>query len=217
MQLFYSGAIQPGKAQPDPSQSLGGYISVSLIANGNLDNVFQDITQVMVKENQPDVRLLVLTNTTGNPVNNIVIYTNRGTYASYELAAVSPAFDSCNNPVFEKLFNGNSLPFQATLEPAEGSGEAITIASLANGSSIGIWIARILDLTQFTVLDGNSTLPFNQWNRNPYPWPNDTSIGCAGLSSLLGVTFDDNGNATLPAPPNGMPVFDTAQLVIGWS
>lgn len=217
MQLFYSGAIQAAKAQPDPSQSLGGYISVSPVANGNLDNVFQDITQKMVRENQPDVRLLVLTNTTGSPVNNINIYTNRSTYATYQLAAVAPATDSCGKPVFEKLFNGNSLPFQATLEPAEGSGEAIVIESLANNASIGIWIARFLDLTSLTILDGNTTLPFSQWNRNPYPFPNDTSIGCSGLSALLGITFDDNGNASLPAPPTGQPVYDTAQLVISWS
>lgn len=217
MVLFYSGAIQANKAQPDPSKSLGGYISASRIANGTVDNVFQDITQKMVKENQPDVRLLVLTNTTDNPVNNITIYTNRSTLATYQLAAVAPALDNCNNPVFEKILDGNSLPFQATLEPAEGIGEAIIIDSLANNASIGIWIARYLDLTQFTVLDGNMTLPFNQWNRNPYPFPGDTSIGCAGLSSLLGITFDDNQNAILPPPPNGMPVYDNAQLVISWT
>lgn len=159
----------------------------------------------------------MLKNTTPNTVTGITIFTNRSLFATYKLAAVSPAFDSCNNALFEKLLDGNSLPFQADLEPAEGSGEAITIASLASSAMIGIWVERDLDLTQFTILDGNETLPFNIWNRNTYPFPSDTSIGCAGLSALLGITYDGNGNAIIPPPPNSTITYDTAQLVINWT
>lgn len=158
MQLFYSGAYAPGKAQPESSKSIGGFISVSPIPNGSLNNIFPDITYDTVKKNLADVRLIVLTNETGSTITNINISTVRDTYSTFKIAAVASAIDNCQRQVFEKLFDSHSLPLQASLAIHE-SGNAIVITSMNAGVSIGVWIERDLDLSQFTSLDGNGSAP----------------------------------------------------------
>lgn len=200
MQLFYSGAFDNGRAQPDASLSLGGFISGSPIANSSIANIFPDITSNLVAKNLPDVRLIVLTNTTGVDVGGVTIYTNRGTYATLKIAAVAPAIDSCSRKVFEKILSGNSLPFQASLATHEGSGSAIAVGTILAGASIGIWIERDLDLTQFTSLDGLPTVaPFDPFNKQP-----DGS--CATLVAQLQAIQNPD-----------TPVYEQEQLVITWS
>lgn len=203
MQLFYSGAFAPGRAQPDPALSLGGNISATPLRNGADGSVFPAITSDQVANNYPDVRLLVLTNITGADVSAINIYTVRGTYATYKLAAVAPAINSCGDKVFEKILDGHSLPFQATLAAHEGSGQAIVISTIANGASIGLWIERDLDLTAFTQLDGAAGTPFDQFDMSPTTDP--TSHGCAKLVEEL------QAEASASITP------EEFQLVISWT
>lgn len=155
MQLFYSGALSNLGSQTDPLKSLGGMISISPIPNGLVNAVFPAISRSNVKNNDTETRLIVLQNTTGSPVTNILIYTARGTYSTLKIAAVAPAYNTkCSRFQFEAIVNGQALPYQATLASCEGQVNAIVVPSLDADEYIGIWIERVLDMSTFNELDG---------------------------------------------------------------
>lgn len=190
MQLYYSGALKANLPQIDPSKSLGGFVSSTLIGNGSLNNIFSAITKDTVRNLYLDCRLIVLKNTTGSTVTAINIYTTRGTYSFDLTAGVAPAINSCGDPVFESLQDGRSIPFQATLAAHEGSGAAIVVASLADQACIGIWIQRNLDPSQFSYIDGLT---------------GGTAPDCPTLNTLL------TAQAAQPT------VYDNGQLIISWT
>lgn len=159
MQIFYSGADQPGTPQPDSSKSLGGYVSGSLLPNGRLSNIFPSISKSTVLKTQGDIRLIVLKNNDISAYSGIIIYTNvAGSHIKLQLAAVAPAIDGCGNPVFESVMDGNTLPYQATLSYQEGSGNPINVSTLAAGGYIGLWIYREIDQTTFPALNADPSL-----------------------------------------------------------
>lgn len=155
MKILYTGVATPNSIQSDPLQSLGGFVSSNMIPNGSLNNIFPPISRGHIKKAFSDVRMIVFKNDTGSSITNVKIYSERGTYSSYKLAVVIPGLNAkYNADEFEKIESGNALPYQAVLAEAEGIGDAITVSTLAAGASVGIWIERIVDLTQFTELDG---------------------------------------------------------------
>lgn len=155
MKILYTGVHTPDAIQTDPLHSLGGFVSSNQIPNGSINNIFPPISRNHIKRNIFDVRLIAFKNDSEAALSNLKIYSERGNYSSYKLAVVLPAINvKYNAPEFEKIESGNSLPYQATLDVAEGSDNAITVATLAAGACVGIWIERIVDLTKFTELDG---------------------------------------------------------------
>lgn len=155
MRVLYTGVANPSTVQSDPLQSLGGFVSSNTIPNGGVNAIFPPISRNHLKKGLSDVRLIVLKNETETPVTSLKVYSERGTYSSYKLAAVLPAHNAkLNADEFEKIDDGHTLPYQAVLETCEGLGQAITISSLAAGASVGIWIERIVDTSAFSELDG---------------------------------------------------------------
>lgn len=155
MQILYSGAKINGGIQTDPLKSLGGLVSSSMIPNGTLNAIFPPISRNHIEQNINDVRLIVIKNETASVINNIQIFSTRGTYSSYKGAVVLPAHNpQLNCDEYEQIQSGNSLPYQAVLDTIEGLDNAIAISSLASGASIGLWLQRSVDLSQFTELDG---------------------------------------------------------------
>lgn len=151
MQLYYTGAKAPEAEQINPELSLGGYQASSLIPNGNVNSLFPTITKSHVQSNKIDVRMIVLKNTTTSIVNNLTIWTEAVFLSKVKIAAVEPALDvKCNIEYYESIDNGNSLPYQVTLELHEGQANALVVGSLDPGKMIGVWIERELDLTKFS-------------------------------------------------------------------
>jgi hypothetical protein len=157
MILLYTGASMPNAPQINADKSLGGYVSSTGIPNGRLSNLFSLISKSDVLQNRSVIRMITLKNTTGGDVTNVVVYTNTtGGKVKLKLAAVAPALDANNNPVFETVFDSNTLPYQATLDYHEGVDNAIQAGIIADGAVIGIWILREIDESKFPEL--NTTL-----------------------------------------------------------
>lgn len=153
MKLLYSGAAQSNVAQINPLQSVGGLISSTPIPNGGLNAIFPPISRNDLKTLNQDIRLIVLYNETDAAV-DLNIWTIRGTYSSYQIAAVSPGINKCGNPEFETVQDGISIPYQATLATHETEVDTLEVGTVAAGAYVGVWIQRTIDTTQFTELDG---------------------------------------------------------------
>jgi hypothetical protein len=158
MILFYTGATTPNIPQPNANNSLGGYVSSTGIPNGRLANLFSTISKSDVLQNRSVIRMIALKNTTGADAVNVKIFTNvADSHVKLKIAAVAPALDGNGNPVFESVYDGNSLPYQATLDYHEGVGNAIDAGTIANGAVICIWIIREVDQAAFPELNTDLT------------------------------------------------------------
>lgn len=158
MILLYTGAKSADGQQPNANLSLGGYVSNNPVPNGRLANLFSTIAKSDVNEKRSVIRMIVLKNTTSVTKNNLKIYTDvANSHVKLQIAAVAPALDSSNNPVFESVFDGSSLPYQATLDYHEGVSNAILAGDLANNGVIGIWILREIDLSKFPEFTSTAT------------------------------------------------------------
>jgi hypothetical protein len=154
MQLYYTGAKVAEGPQTDPSASLGGFKSSSLLSNGNLNNLFPTIVRSTIAKGKKDIRMIVLKNTTGAAITSLRIWTESEKYSKVKIAAVLPVSGTVS---FEEVLDSNSIPFQASLSAHEGEGAAVNAGSLAANAVLGIWIQRELDLTKFTDLDKGIT------------------------------------------------------------
>lgn len=159
MILLYTGSQSANAPQIVASNSLGGYVSSSPIPNGRIANLFSTIAKGDVTGNKSVIRMIALKNTTGSAVTGVTVYSSIGenSHIKLKLAAVSPALDGNGNPVFESVFDGNSIPYQATLSYHEGSDNSINVGSMAANAVIGIWILREIDQTKFPELNTDAT------------------------------------------------------------
>lgn len=142
MNLLYTGALAPDQPQPQPQQSIGGFVSSSLVMNGTIGNLFSDLSPSDVKNSTTFTRMIALKNTTGVTVNDLEIFT---VFASEEyeikIAGVMPAIDTtCNRVFFEQLQNQNSIPFQSQLEVGDED-NPILLEQFEAGEVLGIWLS----------------------------------------------------------------------------
>jgi len=131
--------------QPYSWLSLGTYPSISQIKNGVKNSIFNDVIIKDVKEKTTIYRLIVLKNTTANPVTNIYIEKITGCICNFKGALVQPALDICNESIFESILDETDIPISATFTDIEGAGNALVISSLAASAVIGVWLKREID------------------------------------------------------------------------
>lgn len=162
LQFYYTGAFKAGDLQDDPFKSLGGYVSGSLIPNGNLNNIFSSISQFTKEKSTFEVIGVVLKNISQNNINNIILYSESeiNSYCNLEVAVVALAQDN-GGYYMEKISNRNSLPYNAVFYNIEGVANKINIGSLAKDAMLGIWFKRIIDKTKFTSLNSDDVLYAN--------------------------------------------------------
>jgi hypothetical protein len=151
MQILFTGAAKHWGVQTDPSKSLGGYVSSSLVPNGALNNLFPAINKDDVVRDLKKTRLIVLK--TSLQMTNVRIWTESAMFATNYIACVQPAMVN-NEPVFEQVPNEFSIPYQAVLVAAEGEDNYINVGDVAANTYIGIWIRRQVNTADFTQLDG---------------------------------------------------------------
>lgn len=145
MILYYTGAVASLQQQKDPSKSLGGWISNTVIPNGRLGNLFSGLSLSLIENPISQLRVIVLKNTSGSDLTDVKLYTTTpdGAQTTWKLGVATPSIDpTCNEPYFETLDNENTLPYYTELSDAEAMGNAINIPTLANNGYIGIFIQR---------------------------------------------------------------------------
>jgi len=180
MILLYTGAEVSNKPQPNPSKSLGGLVSNTPLENDSLGNLFPAITRSTITSNRKEIRLIAFKNMTTATLTGVRIWSDvTNSSSKLTLAAVAASMDDCGNPVFEQVFNDQSIPFQATLDYHEGEANAIEVGDISAGAVIGIWIRREVDLTKFpNIVPPNPPVP-------PPPCPSGLCNDCEALAESL--------------------------------
>lgn len=144
MRFYYTGASEDGAVQPIARQSIGGYVSSSVVQNDVLNEIFSNISLNTEKNNQ--YRLLALKNILSSDVENVIakFYINDEAIAEFEVAFVYPTKDDCDKDIFEQVSTQYSKPFTGEFVPVT-DGMALSLGDLAAAGVIGIWIVRKYD------------------------------------------------------------------------
>jgi len=145
LSFSYTGASDFLQEQNDPNQSLGGFISSSIVSNDVLDNLFSSLSNINLEDNLNNYCLLAIKNEdTVNEKTNLRIYWDyqENNISTLEISAVTPSIDSCNRYFFEKISNKNSKPLIASFVEAEGVLNEVVIGNLQPNQYIGIWFNR---------------------------------------------------------------------------
>lgn len=141
--LYYTGAAEPNQAQTQIQRSLGGYKSSTRVPNASLNSLFQGIGQKQSHEGDEQIIGVIVTNESGASISNLSIYTTvpSGSDTTFQVAAVTLV----DNNRIEQIANNQASPYVGTLVEMTGLANKRTLAaSLANGTSIGVWIRRTI-------------------------------------------------------------------------
>lgn len=140
MKFYYTGALHAEDAQVNPENSLGGFISSTIIPNDLLANLFTDISLFSLDKLPRETKGVILENDSIDDLENVIVYFEYPTDAlcKLEIAAVTLV----DNNLMERLSNSKSLPYQATFHEANGLINAVNLGNLVAGAKIGIWLKR---------------------------------------------------------------------------
>jgi hypothetical protein len=144
MKFYYTGAEIANTPQGDPSQSLGGLISNSLVPSDMFDNLFGETSITQDQEGSTETIAIMLKND-GAPISDLNAYFNlpNDSY-KFEIAAVT----TLNNESMESIPNTFASPLVGIFSEADGvANQVMLTASMATGDVIGLWIRRTVEAT----------------------------------------------------------------------
>jgi len=144
MRLFYTGASIKNGTQENPLQSLGGFLSSTVVPNNRKGSTFPDLDLLDLDKDIEHVMCFILKNETTQSIQDVKIYSEliQGQRAKYELAAVTVN----GNGSVERVNDLKSSPYVGTFFDISGIAEEVTLVStLVEGGMIGLWIRRKID------------------------------------------------------------------------
>ncbi len=163
LKIFLTGASIPNEFQNNPSLSIGGYVSSAEVINGELDYLFQGISEFSKLNNKPEYSLIAIKNVGKIKTGATIKLINPvGALSVMSLAVVEPSEDGDSNPFFEKLQTKWSAPYYASFELPAGQ---VDIPSIAKNAIYGIWIKREVSpsaLVPMSVEDMNAAFEAGQ-------------------------------------------------------
>lgn len=147
MRLFYTGASKTDAAQAEPSKSIGGFVSSTMVPSGLENSLFSNASQTQMREGGSEYVLVSLKNTSGADVTLIKVYYEQTDMNLYtiEMGLILPAIDKCGDPVYEKTMNSNASPIGVTFTDNITVANAIDVASLEADAHIGVWVKRTIN------------------------------------------------------------------------
>lgn len=142
IRLYYSGAPKALESQNNPIDSLGGFISNSLVGNNKSNSIFSNLTTS--KDNEEETKLIVLKNEGATISSEIKIWVDHSDleYSEIFIAGVIPFEDNCSNLKFENIQSSNDTPIYAEFEKFDSVNNALLIDSFESNSYIGLWMNR---------------------------------------------------------------------------
>lgn len=152
VELYYTGANEFLGNQSDPSQSLGGFISCTLIPNDIVGNLFGTLSKSLIALDKFQTRVIAIKNNTGSDLTGLNAYFtlpvdsegNFNNLAQYEIGYQQPQVDAESGDLkVENLSNQFALPFMNTsFQVSNGVSQAISLPNLSNQEYLGIYIRR---------------------------------------------------------------------------
>lgn len=152
IRLFYTNSKNYQDSQQKPEFSLGGYLSSTLVPNGEQNSLFDEISPLSIQNEIRNIIGLILKNEGDDDLSNIQFYFDipENSQGQFQIAAVSLSLDSKNQYVMELLPNNQSLPYYADFHDADGIDNAVSLGPLKAGGMLGLWIKRTIDFTAKT-------------------------------------------------------------------
>ncbi len=143
MRFLYTGADKFNVSQTDPSKSLGGFISSSIIPNDYLGNIFSEADKRSIDEKRIEVRCIAIHNNTASAItsNTLEIVLDDDSICNYRIGFQAVGEDDCDNKYFEQVINSQALPYEVTFSPIV-SEEVISLPDIAADSYLGMWLIR---------------------------------------------------------------------------
>lgn len=148
---YYTGAKIFNQPQLDSSQSLGGFISSSIIPNGMLSNLFGSLSRYTIQNGKSEIRAFVLYNSDTVDYTNIKCFftypdnspSTDAADTSYDVGFATVVSDNCGDLSIEKLSSVYSQPYSVTLySGADSLMNALDLPDIAKGTYLGIFIRR---------------------------------------------------------------------------
>lgn len=147
MNLYYTTASGYNEAQPNPSISLGGYKSSTLVGNDDFDNMFDEISIMSIRSGRDEYRAIIIRNDFVVSMTNleVKVVADPDAICTYKLA-IAPlnGIDKYRRRFMEHVATVNNKPFHATFVDMTPDA-VLTIGSLAPEEEIGLWICRHID------------------------------------------------------------------------
>ena len=144
MRFLYTGATKQMTKQSNPDLSLGGYCSNTIIPNGNVGNIFPEVSYEDLKNLAVCTKGIVLENESANEILNYKIGYRYPTPCNYKLEF---AFVELNNDSMEKIDSDRDTPYSAVFQEAnvdDNVDNSIEFDSIKPGQRIGAWIRRMI-------------------------------------------------------------------------
>lgn len=147
MNLYYTTASGYNEAQPNPSISLGGYKSSTLVGNDDFDNMFDEISIMSIRSGRDEYRAIIIRNDFVVSMTNleVKVVADPDAICTYKLA-IAPlnGIDKYRRRFMEHVATVNNKPFHATFVDMTPDA-VLTIGNLAPEEEIGLWICRHID------------------------------------------------------------------------
>lgn len=158
MRLLYSGAIAYLQPQPNPSASLGGFVSSSIVPNLRINSLFSDGSYFSSKNGSVETKALILENETSSGITALTIGYEYSTNPDFKIEIAIVSLTS--NQLMEQIGNVRDTPYYATfseanIDPAASPpiDNTLDIGNLAANTRLGIWIRRTQIVEAFTPVD----------------------------------------------------------------
>lgn len=148
MQLYYTTTTGYNAIQTNPSRSLGGFKSSTLVINDDFSNLFDDVSIMTVRDARPEYRAIILRNELVNQVRKVKLSIQNApdSICRYKVAIeYLSAADKYGTKKMSNVQSPQSRPFSAQFVDAS-DGVVLDIAETLNsGQEVGIWICREID------------------------------------------------------------------------
>lgn len=220
MILYFTGAVKQGDPQTESRLSLGGHISSSQLPNGNINNLFGEISQYTLEKQVVEYRALALKNTSGATIPASTIYYQNNSevpLVNLRMAIVAFAEDDCGL-YMEKTSSVTAKPINATFIDNRGTAQALTIPSMDNNTYVGIWIERSFNASKISevlscdyLLEQFDTTPVQQISQvdtvaDVAGSLNDTYWFFETRQSKFFIWYDVDATGTLPVIADREPI-----------
>lgn len=165
LQIYYTISSGLGDVQKQPSLSLGGYKSSTIVKNAEYNNIFGEISIYTMLKNLKEYIGLILVNEGDVGASNIRLHFvyPEGCQTLWKVAATDMSQDVEGVELIERVATRTTKPFYATFYEADGEENAVDLGSLESGQSMGIWFERSLAVTDSGITQAE--YDFNVENR----------------------------------------------------
>ena len=144
--LHYTGAETPNATQKEPRNSLGGYISNTIVPNATIASLFPDISSYTKNKNATDTICIAIKNVSDGVLKDFSMYCELHTEEIIiDVAVVNPGFDKCGNLFFEKIDTTQHTPYYAEFHNITGVDNKINIGDFNPGEYKAIFIRRFIN------------------------------------------------------------------------